>query len=52
VNPREAEVIIAEIERIIEDPMLSVIGGDERKPRSIGVISLIGSDQRLLSRSD
>jgi len=45
VNPREAEVIIAEIERIIEDPMLSVIGGDERKPRSIGVISLIGSDQ-------
>ena len=45
VNPREADVVVAEIERIIEDPTLSVIGGDERKPRSIGVISLIGSDQ-------
>lgn len=45
VNPAEAEVIVAEIERIVSDPMLSTIGGDSAKARSIGVISLIGSDQ-------
>jgi very-short-patch-repair endonuclease len=45
VNPAEAEVIVAEIERIIADPALATIGGDSTKPRSIGVISLIGSEQ-------
>ena len=45
VNPAEAEVIVVEIEKIIADPLLSVLGGDNAKPRSIGVISLIGSEQ-------
>jgi very-short-patch-repair endonuclease len=45
VNPAEAEVILREIETIIADPALSVIGGDSARPRSIGVISLIGSEQ-------
>ena len=45
VNPAEAEVILKEIEKIVADPLLSVVGGDSAKPRSIGVISLIGSEQ-------
>jgi hypothetical protein len=34
-----------EIERIINDPHLATIGGSDARPRSIGVISLIGSEQ-------
>lgn len=45
VNPPEAEIIIREIEHIINDPVLATIGGAKPKPRSIGVISLIGSEQ-------
>ena len=45
VNPAEAEVIVAEIEKIIADPILAVAGGDNNQPRSIGVISLIGAEQ-------
>lgn len=45
VNPPEAEVIVCEIERIIDDPHLSMIGGSHPRPRSLGVISLIGSEQ-------
>jgi superfamily I DNA and/or RNA helicase len=45
VNPPEAEVIVDEIERIINDPHLATIGGSDARPRSIGVISLIGSEQ-------
>ncbi|ULO25111.1 AAA domain-containing protein [Methylocystis sp. SB2] len=45
VNPPEAEVIVDEIERFISDPHLSTLGGIEARPRSIGVVSLIGSDQ-------
>jgi very-short-patch-repair endonuclease len=45
VNPAEAEVIVREIEKIIADPVLSLVGGDSARPRSIGVISLIGSEQ-------
>ena len=45
VNPAEAEVILSEIEKIVADPFLSLVGGDSDQPRSIGVISLIGSEQ-------
>lgn len=45
VNPPEAEVIVSEIERIIGDPHLSTVGGSHPRPRSLGVISLIGSEQ-------
>ena len=45
VNPPEAEVIVDEIERFINDPHLSTLGGVEARPRSIGVVSLIGSEQ-------
>jgi very-short-patch-repair endonuclease len=45
VNPPEAEMIVDEIERIINDPHLATIGGSDARPRSIGVISLIGSEQ-------
>jgi hypothetical protein len=38
-------VIVDEIERIINDPHLATIGGSDARPRSIGVISLIGSEQ-------
>jgi superfamily I DNA and/or RNA helicase len=41
VNPPEAEVIVDEIERIINDPHLATIGGSDAR----GVISLIGSEQ-------
>jgi len=45
VNPREADVILDEIEALIADPALSMVAGDSERPRSIGVISLIGADQ-------
>jgi very-short-patch-repair endonuclease len=45
VNPPEAEVIIDEIDRIINDATLANFAGSDAKPRSIGVISLIGSEQ-------
>ena len=45
VNSAEADVIVSEIERIIEDPHLSTIAGSHPRPRSLGVISLIGSEQ-------
>jgi very-short-patch-repair endonuclease len=45
LNPPEAGVIVDEIERIINDPTLGNFGGGDGKPRSIGVISLIGSEQ-------
>jgi very-short-patch-repair endonuclease len=45
VNPPEAAIIVEEIERIINDPALATIGGERGRPRSIGVISLIGSEQ-------
>jgi very-short-patch-repair endonuclease len=45
VNPPEAEVIVDEIERIINDPMLANFGGGDGRFRSIGVISMIGSEQ-------
>jgi very-short-patch-repair endonuclease len=47
INLREAEVIVAEVLRIIESPALSRIGNSDRW-RSIGVISLIGSKQATL----
>jgi transcription elongation GreA/GreB family factor/very-short-patch-repair endonuclease len=47
INLREAEVIVAEVLRIIESPGLSRIGDGDRW-RSIGVISLIGSKQAAL----
>ncbi len=45
VNPPEAEIIVDEIERIINDPAVATIGDGNMRPRSIGVISLIGSEQ-------
>jgi len=45
VNPPEAEVILDEIERIITDPHLANVAEGAGRPRSIGVISLIGSEQ-------
>lgn len=45
VNPPEAEVIVNEIEKLVIDPKLATIGGSDSRPRSIGVISLIGSEQ-------
>jgi very-short-patch-repair endonuclease len=47
VNPAEAEVILREIEKIVAEPVLSLVGGDSARPRSIGVISLIGSEQAV-----
>ena len=44
-NPREAEIITDEIEKLINDPVQSHIRGTDERPRSIGVISLIGGDQ-------
>jgi very-short-patch-repair endonuclease len=43
VNPGEADVIVDEIEQLINDGALSMMG--DGRPRSIGVISLIGSEQ-------
>jgi len=45
VNPPEAEIIVDEIERTINDPALATTGEGNGRPRSIGVISLIGSEQ-------
>ena len=47
INVREAEVVVSEVQRILESPTLSRIGGSDRW-RSIGVISLIGSKQAAL----
>lgn len=47
VNLREAEVVVAEVCRIVASPTLSKIGDGDRW-RSIGVISLIGSKQAAL----
>jgi very-short-patch-repair endonuclease/transcription elongation GreA/GreB family factor len=47
INHREAEVIIDEIRRIIETPMLATKGAADSW-RTIGVISLIGSKQAAL----
>ena len=47
INLREAQVIVAEVLRIIESPGLSRIGDGDRW-RSINVISLIGSKQAAL----
>lgn len=47
INPREAEVIVEEIAAIVADPAQATIGV-EQKPRSIGVISLIGAPQAAL----
>lgn len=47
LNPREAEVIVEEIRRFVEDPSLARVPGDGR-PRTIGVISLIGAKQAAL----
>jgi very-short-patch-repair endonuclease len=44
INPREADVIVSEIEKIVVDPDQAMI---EARPRSIGVISLIGAEQAL-----
>jgi len=44
INPREAEVIVDEIDAIISNPTLATIAETSR-PRSIGVISLIGGFQ-------
>lgn len=44
INPREAEVIVEEIEAITSNPSLATIPGTSQ-PRSIGVISLIGGFQ-------
>jgi superfamily I DNA and/or RNA helicase len=46
VNPREADVIVSEIEKIVTDPEQAIMG-DKARPRSIGVISLIGVEQAL-----
>lgn len=45
INPAEAEVIVDEIERLVNDPELAALDSGERRPRSIGVISLIGAEQ-------
>jgi hypothetical protein len=45
VNPPEAGIIVDEIERIINDPAVATIGEGNGRPRSIDVISLIGSEQ-------
>lgn len=45
VNPPEAEIIVDEIERIINDPAVATSGEGNGRSRSIGVISLIGSEQ-------
>jgi very-short-patch-repair endonuclease len=47
INDREAEVIIEEIMSIISDPS-QAINRETQKPRTIGVISLIGGHQAAL----
>jgi very-short-patch-repair endonuclease len=46
-NPREAEVIVSEIRKIVEDPALAHIEAQDRW-RTIGVVSLIGAKQAAL----
>ena len=46
-NPREAEVIVSEIRKIVEDPLLARIEAQDRW-RTIGVVSLIGAKQAAL----
>jgi very-short-patch-repair endonuclease len=46
-NPREAEVIVGEIRKIVEDPSLARIEAQDRW-RTIGVVSLIGAKQAAL----
>ena len=46
-NPREAEVIVSEIRKIVEDPALARIEAQDRW-RTIGVVSLIGAKQAAL----
>ncbi|TXM64396.1 AAA domain-containing protein [Methylobacterium sp. WL120] len=46
-NPREAEVIVAEIRKLVDDPSLARIEAQDRW-RTIGVVSLIGSKQAAL----
>ncbi len=46
INPREADVIVDEIAKIIDSPDARAASVDGR-PRSIGVISLIGAEQAL-----
>jgi very-short-patch-repair endonuclease len=47
INLREAQVIVEEIQRLIQDPHLARIAAPERW-RTIGVISLIGAKQAAL----
>jgi very-short-patch-repair endonuclease len=47
LNPREAEVIVSEIKKLVEDPLLARIEAQDRW-RTIGVISLIGAKQAAL----
>jgi hypothetical protein len=47
LNPREAEVVVEEVRRFVEDPALARVAGEGR-PRTIGVISLIGAKQAAL----
>jgi very-short-patch-repair endonuclease len=47
INLREAQVIVEEVRRLIEDPSLARIEGLDRW-RSIGVISLIGAKQAAM----
>ncbi|HVT28523.1 MAG TPA: AAA domain-containing protein, partial [Lacipirellulaceae bacterium] len=45
INPREADIIVDEIENLINDPSYSHTHGPHERPRTIGVISLIGGEQ-------
>ncbi len=45
VNIREADVTLGEIEQIINTPEMAMLGGPDGRPRTIGVISLVGSEQ-------
>jgi hypothetical protein len=47
VNRREAEIIVEEIRRLVEDPVIARIDALSRW-RTIGVISLIGAKQAAL----
>lgn len=47
INPREAEVIVDEIAALLDDPAQAIVAGSGR-PRTIGVISLIGAPQAAL----
>ena len=51
INQREVEVVVQEIKRIVFDPICGRIGEPNSRPRSIGVVSLIGSEQARLIQS-